>query len=482
MTASTINDSNLSISLNQQRNASSSNSSKQITNDTNNQRASTAANTTTTEESARPTEASVTVKLSVEARQISTVSQAPATAALTTIPLNAEKAADNILSFVSNRLQQLADDGVSNNRLEKALNAAERGFERGVEKSINALQQSGADSTEQLTRIDTIINRFNGGLAELREQFGEGSSVLARNVADVTKTNILDNNTTNNGASNPENNGTGTTSDAPVDTTDTKPAVISNDNQKISQPPISSPAINTQASTDTNPTGDSSPTSTPNASIRQAVDFGIDTTLQSTISDYQNAFSRAESISLQLQTQDGDTVTINFQSFRANFNNSGIGSTNGNNTFLQPLGASELLIEVDGEIDDDELLALQDLLAQLGEVSDLFFNQADEGSILNSALNLEIDVEQIASFTFDAQLQQSFKSTEQYRQIAQANAPENSRQSETEFNPLTQVTQLISDASNFTEEFISALLAITFASDANINASNPGIEENLIEV
>ena len=102
-----------------------------------------------------------------------------------------------------------------------------------------------------------------------------------------------------------------------------------------------------------------------------------------------------ESSAFSLTTRDGDTIQIRFaQSEAAQY------KANGRGQQYQVAYSGMFEIDVRGELDDEELAAINDLLVQVGEVSNLFFEDRFQEAF-ESALSIGFDASEIADFSLD---------------------------------------------------------------------------------
>jgi len=122
----------------------------------------------------------------------------------------------------------------------------------------------------------------------------------------------------------------------------------------------------------------------------------------------RSAFQNESDFSLT--TQDGDTVTIRFaQSGSEQFQLEG-------QSFLYSAGQSQSFqIEINGELDEGELTAITDLLSQVGQVSELFFEDRFQDAFA-AALNVGFDASEIASFSLDLS-QSQYQEVQTYERL-----------------------------------------------------------------
>jgi len=102
-----------------------------------------------------------------------------------------------------------------------------------------------------------------------------------------------------------------------------------------------------------------------------------------------------ESSAFSLTTRDGDTVQIRFaQSEEAQY------KTNGRGQQYQLAYSGVFEVDVQGDLDEGELAAINDLLNQVSEISNLFFEDRFQEAF-ESALNIGFDASEIADFSLD---------------------------------------------------------------------------------
>jgi len=114
---------------------------------------------------------------------------------------------------------------------------------------------------------------------------------------------------------------------------------------------------------------------------------------------------------LQIHTQEGDTVTLNFAS------KSGVsmqdiqasdGTTQLSGTGIQAFSMSRVTMNVQGNLNADELKAIQDLVGQVNQLADGFFS-GDINAALSQAGGLSFDGSQLADYSLSMALKQTFE-------------------------------------------------------------------------
>ena len=170
--------------------------------------------------------------------------------------------------------------------------------------------------------------------------------------------------------------------------------------------------------------------------LREAVFSPIDV-VEENVSSFANA-------DVSIRTRDGDNVTINFAQARSatsslnNISELGAEQTGARQTIsnIERLGVEIL---VSGSLEEDELFAINDLVGQIANVADEFFN----GDIVNAfeqALELGFDQQELATFSVQLTRGQSVSSVQAYENVQNYN-----EDSVTDSSEQRPVRQYISD-------------------------------------
>ncbi|MFT3929132.1 MAG: DUF5610 domain-containing protein [Spongiibacteraceae bacterium] len=160
--------------------------------------------------------------------------------------------------------------------------------------------------------------------------------------------------------------------------------------------------------TDAAPTGDN--TSPTTAKTPSVVDAQTNTTavpqtgsLSQLAAAYKSSFSSKQSAELLVKTADGDTVRLQLgvkqkQSISASY----LSDSNGQQLSLssREKSSGSLSISVDGNLDAGELQALGDLLNQIGDLADSFFN-GDMSAALEKAGALDFSNPELSAMSLD---------------------------------------------------------------------------------
>lgn len=119
---------------------------------------------------------------------------------------------------------------------------------------------------------------------------------------------------------------------------------------------------------------------------------------------YSYEAAQRNSFSFSVTTRDGDTVTVQSAALRSMFQENITVSQAGNgNGELSQFATSEdyqFNLQIDGELDDDEISALKDLLSQVNDLAENFF-AGDVEAAFNDALALGYDDSEISSFALN---------------------------------------------------------------------------------
>ncbi len=320
--------------------------------------------------------------------------------------ISPENAANNVLQFISQKLAKLQAQGASTEKLQVKLDIAKQGFEQGVSEARETLDALGLLNEEQENRIDRVITRFQQGIEEIAQLFIGDDDNFSDQVKDETQRQVLD--TTQANTTQPASSTSKNSHDASSAST---PSTV----QQAGSSNSRSTSIETS-----NPKSDKS--SRPDTATKNN---RVSTQFVNNFQQSRVAFLRQESIDLQLRTQDGDLVTISFfgtqggivDSRSSQFSLGDSLQLNSSRQISLVFGNTELQITVAGEIDDEEYIALEELLTQLSGIANAFFTGQDKQAF-DSALSLDVNDSEIAQFSFVLQSREVQQVTQSYREVA----------------------------------------------------------------
>ena len=145
------------------------------------------------------------------------------------------------------------------------------------------------------------------------------------------------------------------------------------------------------------------------------------------VAAYSERFAaQAETFDMQVTTRDGDRLRISIAQASANWSQSRVAaSSDGNASALvastqsgsMQIGAWQ--VSVEGELDADELGALEKLFSQVQELSNSFY-AGDMAGAFDRAMALEMDGEQLASLSLNLTQTSVRQATDAYSAVAQS--------------------------------------------------------------
>ena len=254
-------------------------------------------------------------------------------------PPSADEVANNVLSFIENRIKQESDSGASPERINDLLSQARSGVERGFGEALEQIEKIGLMTEDLSEEIDQSFKTINTGIDDLITEYV-------------------------------------VTSPVDVEDSDDEPALI-NQNSSAEQD-----RMITQE--------DSSKIQSRGVSAR-----------------YSEFNALSESAAIQITTQDGDIVSFNLEQMQASFER---GETSGQ------YASGSYSYSVDGDLDEGEIDALNQLMVQIEGMSDQFFSGDFQGAF-QSAMELGFDSQEIAEFSVNLS-QTSVQQVSAYQQIA----------------------------------------------------------------
>ena len=141
---------------------------------------------------------------------------------------------------------------------------------------------------------------------------------------------------------------------------------------------------------------------------------------------YSERFSgRAETFDLQVTTRDGDRLSISVAAASASWSQSAaVVSGNGQGSLAAAASRSGSLqiggfqVRVEGELDDEERAALEDLFGQVRQLSDQFY-AGDLAGAFDRAMQLDMDGSQLASMSLRLTQTTMRQATDAYSSVAQ---------------------------------------------------------------
>ena len=161
-------------------------------------------------------------------------------------------------------------------------------------------------------------------------------------------------------------------------------------------------------------------------SLKPKAEDGVLTSLSGAAFSETKSFVRSRaSFDFDLTTQEGDRIRVSVQELfqkREQLSSLQTSELSASSFDSRTSSASKFAISVKGDLNEEELAALDDLLTQVADISDAFFSGGVEEAF-NQALALEFDSTQIAKFSLDLKS----SSLNVYEQTELRSNPQNSR-------------------------------------------------------
>ncbi len=294
---------------------------------------------------------------------------------------NKTAAANNILTFIGTRLGLDKAEGATEEELASRLSAGLEGFIKGYQEAYEQLSALTFLNGDVENAIEQTYSDVLDGIDALSEEFGISSPVTSE-IEDAQEARRAEF----------ENAPTEDVVDTVPGGAQIQPGV---ETETIASVINNAGAINEKAD-----------------NLRSLINA----------SSYNYQASESRSFSFSLTTQDGDEVTIRAAYDTVSLLNgesvSYEGSTN-SEVSGRFQASSGFYLDIQGELDEDELGAIEELLGQVKQVSDLFFS-GDLDAAFDYALELGFDESEIADFSLRLRYEAVVKVEEAYQQVSPA--------------------------------------------------------------
>jgi len=171
---------------------------------------------------------------------------------------------------------------------------------------------------------------------------------------------------------------------------------------------------------------------------------------------YSEFSALSESTSIEIETQDGDIVSFSLSQLQASFKEGAFDS--GASQSEGSYSSGQYAYSVEGDLDENEIKALNDLMVQIEALSEQFFGGDFQGAF-ESALSLGFDGAEIAGFSLNMNITQ-IQQVSTYEQVS--NMGSNDHSQNTQFAPLSNfANDLIATHTQAMEHFKNADQMIT---------------------
>jgi hypothetical protein len=148
-----------------------------------------------------------------------------------------------------------------------------------------------------------------------------------------------------------------------------------------------------------------------------------------TVLSVNERYQRAESLELQLLTQEGDRVTIQFERRLDTQAQAGVASDGDNARALTSVSRYEqggYRFSVEGQLNDAERQSIENLVQDLDRLANEFFN-GDVQTALTMVPDLRFDATQLASMEVNMTKVERYSLAQSYQQNQQLDSPEHSK-------------------------------------------------------
>lgn len=144
------------------------------------------------------------------------------------------------------------------------------------------------------------------------------------------------------------------------------------------------------------------------ADLRSKLEAFIGAAGQGAVAAAGARFSQKQKTEIEIVTQEGDTVRLSLRS-RAMVAVGGVAANGSDGTASKAaatvIAGSKFEISVEGNLNDDEIAAIRDVLTKVEDLADDFF-AGDVQAAFEAASNLDIDGDQLASVALELKLKQ----------------------------------------------------------------------------
>lgn len=297
------------------------------------------------------------------------------------------EAANTILSFIGNRLALDQAEGATDEALSSRLSAGLEGFIRGYQEAY-----------EQLSALDFLNDDVESAIELTYSNVLDGVEAIAEDL----------------GISSP--------------VTDELEAQQASRRAEYEAPEVEDVAVTPPAREREGAANANNESGRIETAIRQAGSINekaenLRSLIQASTYNYQQQDTR--SFNFSLTTQDGDKVRIRAAYDTVSlFNGQSVAYTGGEVSELSGSfrASSGFYLDVRGELDEEEFLAIEELLGKVKQVSDTFFSGEYEKAF-EYALELGFDESEIVEFSLHLRYQSSVRVEEKYQQFLSDNQP-----------------------------------------------------------
>lgn len=301
---------------------------------------------------------------------------------------NAQTIADNVLAFIDKRLETMVRDGASDEELQNILDLAEKGVAKGIGEAKEILNGMGS----MMGEIEQGIEQANGlladGIAQRRENLLKGE----------------------------------TTPSEVVTPSDEGEQIVEQNSEPKEASVVTSKQGASSGSTESESNQVAEPPKFPHYVPNLGSNFNTSLNTDTSYGRYEY-YALERSFDMQIRTKDGDVVTLALgyqQSSESRFGmvSQQVGGSSASAAAYDAYNseASQLMFTVNGELDEDELAAIDHLMMQVNKMADEFYS-GDVEKAFQSALELDFDSSELSSFALNLKQTEVYQVAETYRRV-----------------------------------------------------------------
>jgi hypothetical protein len=180
-----------------------------------------------------------------------------------------------------------------------------------------------------------------------------------------------------------------------------------------------------------------------------------------TITKQQDIAASSQSTQFKITTNDGDEISISFASSQVAgtsktlFNSNGLENENTSELITYQGKTQNFELRVTGSLNEEEFLAINDLVNKVDEVTSQFF-YGDVQKAYEQSMNLGFDNEQLAGFALQLRQSESYTKIRQYGEVKYANENQELNQSNNPPKSVAQYMNKMLDVMESSKELLSS--------------------------
>jgi len=165
-----------------------------------------------------------------------------------------------------------------------------------------------------------------------------------------------------------------------------------------------------------------------------------------------SSIDKSESLEFQVRTADGDVATLSFTHTSAYATHAGASQTNkGSATVIgsESSESSDFKVSVQGDLNKEELLAINALAKQVEEVADdVFDGNMEKAMQVASRINISGESDTLSSYAFSVQSQEMQTVAAIYEEVARSTVPTGLNRNSGPASPMVETDPSLGDGSS----------------------------------